>query len=414
MKWKHILGDIEVNRDFLLLLAIGGLYTLAIALSNTFVNIYLWKQTKNFLNLGMYNLAIVVLQPIAFVFAGRLAKVMDRVILLRCGVSVLALFFITVLLVGIHASHYILLIGALLGVGYGFYWLAFHLLTFEITEPETRDFFNGFLGLLVSFAGMVGPIVAGFIISRMEQWNGYTCIFILSLLLFAVAILLSFFLSHRECEGKYELKEVVKERGRNYNWRSVTRAHYFQGIREGTFIFAISVILYITTGSEMAIGQYGLISSAVSFFVYFIVTRFVKKTHRKKAILLGGILLYLSVFLIVFDVTYERLLFYAVCISIAYPILLVPLGSISFDVIGRAWRAKDLRIEYMVIRECYLNLGRICSILLFLAAVMFFPAEKSIPILLSVVGSGHFLIYFVIRNVKYEARCLSEKAMDAR
>ncbi|MEH7267514.1 MFS transporter, partial [Bacillus toyonensis] len=50
MKWKHIIGDVEVNRDLVLLLLIGGLYTLAISLSNTFVNIYLWKQTQNYVN----------------------------------------------------------------------------------------------------------------------------------------------------------------------------------------------------------------------------------------------------------------------------------------------------------------------------------------------------------------------------
>lgn len=47
-------------------------------------------------------------------------------------------------------------LGGLLGVGYGFYWLAFNVLTFEITEPNTRDLFNGLLGAMTSVAGMIG------------------------------------------------------------------------------------------------------------------------------------------------------------------------------------------------------------------------------------------------------------------
>ncbi len=93
MKWKHIIGDVEVNRDLVLLLLIGGLYTLAISLSNTFVNIYLWKQTQNYVNLGLYNLASVVLQPLTFLVGGKLAKRIDRSILLRIGVGTLAIFF---------------------------------------------------------------------------------------------------------------------------------------------------------------------------------------------------------------------------------------------------------------------------------------------------------------------------------
>lgn len=113
MKWKHIIGDVEVNRDLVLLLLIGGLYTLAISLSNTFVNIYLWKQTQNYVNLGLYNLASVVLQPLTFLIGGKLAKRIDRSILLRIGVGTLATFFIVVLVAGKSASHYILLMGAL-------------------------------------------------------------------------------------------------------------------------------------------------------------------------------------------------------------------------------------------------------------------------------------------------------------
>ncbi|MGV2911652.1 MFS transporter, partial [Bacillus safensis] len=75
---KKMFGDMDVTKDLLLLLTIGGLYALAIALSNTFVNVYLWKQSGKFTDLAIYNLAIVVLQPITFLFAGRLAKKIDR------------------------------------------------------------------------------------------------------------------------------------------------------------------------------------------------------------------------------------------------------------------------------------------------------------------------------------------------
>ncbi|MBO1579143.1 MFS transporter [Bacillus sp. XF8] len=401
MKWKHVIGDVEVNRDLVLLLVMGGLYTLAISLSNTFVNIYLWKQTQNYLNLGLYNLASVVLQPLTFLFAGKLAKRIDRAILLRIGVGTLATFFIVVLLAGTHASHYILLLGGLLGIGYGFYWLAFNLLTFEITEPETRDFFNGFLGLLTSFSGMIGPIAAGYTISRMEKWTGYTVIFFLSLTLFAVAVVISFFLSKRECEGRYEIVQVLKERKIDKNWGRITRAHFFQGLREGTFVFVISVYVYLASGSEFGLGKYSLVNSAVSFICYYFVARILKKEWRKKAILLGGIILYVVVFLVIFHVTYVKLLIYAACIAIAYPILLVPYGSMTYDVIGRARQAREWRVEYIVVRELWLNGGRICSILSFLCAVSFFSPEKSLPVLLCILGAGHLLIYFAVRNVKY-------------
>lgn len=393
MAKKFILGDVELTKDLTLLLVIGGLYSLSVALSNTFVNIYLWKQTGSYVDIALYNLSIVVLQPLTFILAGRWAKKIDRVIVLRIGVIFLSLFYLTVLIAGTRAAAYLLLLGSLLGIGYGFYWLAFNVLTFEITEPETRDFFNGFLGTLSSFGGMIGPLAAGLIITNFEKFTGYTIVFGLSLGLFALAVVLSFFLKRRPAEGKYYFKRIIEERKRNENWRLITNAHFFQGLREGVFLFVISVFVYISTGSEMALGTFGLLNSGISFIAYFLASRYIKKNFRKKAILIGGLLLYAAVLIIVWEVTYTKLLIYAAMIAVAYPLLLVPYMSTTYDVIGVGWKAAEMRIEYIVVREVYLNLGRIVSILSFIAAVTWFNEEKSIPILLLLLGAGHTLIY---------------------
>lgn len=398
-----VLGEVETTKDLLLLLYIGGLYSLSVALSNTFVNIYLWKQSGGeYWDLGIYNLAIVMFQPLTFILAGRWAKKLDRVIVLRVGVIFLALFYLVVLLSGTNASKMIFLLGALLGIGYGFYWLAYNVLTFEITEPETRDFFNGFFGIITSVGGMIGPIAAGFIITRMESFIGYTIVFGLSLSLFALAVLLSFFLKRRPANGRFGFFEIMKERKRNPNWQHITNAHFFQGFREGTFAFIISVFVYISTGSEMSLGMFGLINSSISFIAYYFVSRFVKKNQRKKAIFIGGLFLYLSIFIIIFDITYMKLLIYAAIIAIAYPTLLVPYSSITYDVIGRGWKAAEMRVEYIVVKEIFLNTGRAISILLFMISVTQFQAEKVLPILLLILGTGHFIIYFFIRKVSFQ------------
>lgn len=402
-KVRKLIGEVELTKDLSLLLVIGGLYSLSIALSNTFVNIYLWKQSGAFIDLGLYNLAVAIAQPLTFILAGRWAKKIDRVMVLRIGVIFLAAFYLTVLISGTNASKFLLLLGALLGIGYGFYWLAFNVLTFEITEPENRDFFNGFLGILTSIGGMIGPITAGFIISKMEKFTGYSVIFSISLALFSLAVFLSFFLKRRPAKGKYWLKRIFAERKNNQNWRFVTYAHFFQGLREGTFAFVISVFVFISTGSELALGTYGLVNSGIAFIAYYSVSRLVAKKHRKKAILIGGFILYAAIFLIVFNVTYLRLLMYAATIAVAYPLLLVPYLSMTYDVIGKGWKAAEMRIEYIVVRELFLNSGRVTSILSFIVAILFFNEKKAIPILLLILGAGHTCIYFFIRRINIDS-----------
>lgn len=397
---EKLIGKVDINKDLVLLLVVGGLYFLSIALSNTFVNVYLWKQSGQFEDIALYNLGIVILQVLTFILAGRWAKSVDRVIVLRLGVSFLAIFYLTVLFMGDQANEFLFFLGGLLGIGFGFYWLAFNVLTFEITEPDTRDFFNGFLGLLSSLAGMVGPIFSGWVITSMEEFTGYKFIFTFSLVLFAAAVVLSFFLKRRSAKGDFSFTRIIRERKNSKNWHSILKAHFFQGLREGTFAFVIVVWVFITTNSELALGTFGLVQSAVSFIAYYLATRLIKQRYRKKAILIGGIVLYLALGLILFQLSFPLLIAYGIVAALAYPLLLVPFSSLTYDVIGKSWKAAEMRIEYIVVREIYYNAGRIVSITTFLAFVVYMDDPKTISYLLAVLGVGHFLIYFCIRSVR--------------
>ncbi len=77
------------------------------------------------------------------------------------------------------------------------------------------------------------------------------------------------------------LSKVFGERHSNMNWRRITNAHFFQGLREGIFVFLISVFVFIETNSELALGTFGLVNSAVSFFAYYFASRLIKKRREK-------------------------------------------------------------------------------------------------------------------------------------
>lgn len=399
---KKVLGDVHVTKDLALLLIIGGLYNLSVALSNTFVNVYLWKQSQSFFELGIYNITTVIVQPLVFIFAGKLVKVIDRVFILKLGVIFLALFYMAVLYTGEQASEHIIILGSILGIGYGFFWLAYNLLTFEITDPENRDFFNGFSGIMTSIGGMVGPFLAGYIITHTVGNKGYSFIFTVSMFFFGVAVILSFFFSRRHAHGTYHFWRIIQERKKNENWRRITTAHICQGLREGTFLFVISVFLFISTGSESALGTFGLLNSGIGLFTYYAASRFIKKEYRNQAILIGAVGLLISIFLVIWDVTYIKLLIYGVSIAIFYPMLLVPYYSLTYDVIGQSWKAAEMRVEYIVVREVFLNIGRIISIFFFLICISLFDINVILPYVLLILGCAYVLLYFFVKGIVLE------------
>lgn len=400
--WHFLKASIQknnVSKDLILLLLIGGLYSLAIFLSNTFVNVYLWKQSNDFYTIATYNVAIVLFQMFTFILAGRLAKQVDRIIVLRLGVIFLAVFFITVLLTGAVASTYSFLLGGLLGIGYGFYWLAFNVLTFEITEPETRDLFNGFLGGLESFAGMIGPFIAGIIISNMFENIGYIVIFSISLSLFLIAIVCSFFLKRRGATNTYHLQYVWREIQQNKNWLYILSANFFQGLRDGIFVFAISILIFIITNDEFSLGMFNVLICFSSVIFYIIITKLVGTKRRNQTIMIGSTLLSLAIFIFIFQPTYTAFLCYAVVIGIAYPMINVPFNSMTYDVIGLSTEAANLRIEYIVVLEVISNLGRLCSIVLFMIGLLLTSSLLYVYIFLACFSQAYFFIYYFARKV---------------
>src|SRR5699024_6901360 len=151
---------------------------------------------------------------------------------------------------------------------------------------------------------------------------------------------------------------IIKERTYNKNWNRILYAHLFQGLREGIFAFVITIWVFLITQSEFALGTFNLVLSGMSVVFYFIATAIIKSSARKQAILIGGLVVYFSIYIITFDINYMLLIIYAILIGAAYPILNVPYASLTYDVIGKGWKAKDLRIEYIVVRELFVNAGR--------------------------------------------------------
>lgn len=76
--------------------------------------------------------------------------------------------------------------------------------------------------MLTSFAGMTGPLTAGFIITKRTGYEGYFFIFALSLTLFLLAVILTIWLGKRHAKGNFNIKHVLNERKRNKDWRKVT------------------------------------------------------------------------------------------------------------------------------------------------------------------------------------------------
>ncbi|CAG7613995.1 hypothetical protein PAESOLCIP111_01666 [Paenibacillus solanacearum] len=383
-----------------LLLAVNGLFAAANALSGTFVNVYLWKASRDFTLIGWFTLVHHLTMAITFWLAGKWVKEHNKMNCLRIGVAVSALFYLLVLWFGARAVDYFVLLGVVQGMSAGLFWLAFNVVYFEVTDPDSRDRFNGWAGLLGSCAGMIAPWISGFLIVRMPAATGYRFIFTISLVVFVIGVVVSFFLKKRKTAGEYEWLLTWRcLRQKDTAWRTVGLALMAQGFREGVFGFMIGLLVYVHTGSEMSLGNFALITSAVALLSFMVAGRLLKPRYRKVAMLIGVVMLVLIILPFFWKVNFATLLLFGIGAALFYPLYGIPMTSTVFDLIGGDKESAKRREEYIVMRELALNAGRLLGTALFITVLSFTKAPAAIHWLMLIIGSSPLAAWYWMRKV---------------
>ena len=391
---KHIGG----GGKFLLLL--HGLLTLGIGLSNIFVNIYLWRISKDLQVLALFNLFLFSVVPVTFIFAGWLARNYDRLWCMRIGVVIHALFYLIILLLKRDTVHYVIFLGMFKGLGVGFYHLAEHILAFDLTKDDNRDFFNGINGFISAFFGMVAPFISGLVIQKMPELSGYMLIFGISVGLFVAVEILSFFIHPRFCPGKYCLLKVFKNP--DPNWRRILGIIGFYGFRTGIFSFLTALLVFLASENEFVLGSYSLLTGGLVLVSSFGLAYFCNPEKRKYFIHFSSIMLVVALAVLYWRSDWVGVLVFGILTGLFDPFFDIPFESLSFKVIENDTIDEDRRIEFIVARELPLNLGRVLSIILF---YLLMGSSLSLPRLrfyLALLVPAPIIISLLLRGINFK------------
>ena len=376
-----------LNRQAVLLLVVQALFGVANVLSGTFVPVYLWKASQSYMLIGWYTLGQYVMSGLTFWVAGKWVKEHNKMNSLRIGIVLSGVFYCTVLLLGQQAKSYYVPLGILHGMALGFFWLAFNVVYFEVTDPDNRDRYNGWAGLLGSAAGIVAPWVSGLLITSMQGEKGYRLIFTLSLVIFSISVILSFWLKKRHGQGIYNWKHGLQQLMQKGNpWRRMFPAIAAQGVREGVFMFLVGLTVYVATKNESKLGTFSLITSLVALISFWFVGKMLKKRNRKLVMLIGVIMISVVILPLFWKVTYATLIMFGIGTSLFMPLYIIPMTSRVFDLIGQSEESAREREEFIVLREIALVTGRVIGLTSYLIVLPQNHSTVAITWLLFAVG----------------------------
>ncbi|MBL0388459.1 MFS transporter [Tumebacillus sp. ITR2] len=392
------------------LLAVNALFAGASALSNTFLNIYLWKLVQGLEQIALYNFLIFLFTALGYGGAGWLAKRTDRLYTLRLGVSFLAVFYVLILILGPRVAQNYAWLGCLQGAGAGFYWLSMQVLVFEVTEPETRDSFNGANGFLFAVASGVAPLLAGKLLTAMPD-RGYHILFMISLALFLASVLCTWRLEHRSSPPEYNLRLGYNPPSYGPMWRRKLLISFFLGFREGVLVFLPFLLVFLVTKNELTASRYLLMTSVASLIAYYIVKRFLTFERRLLFVTVSALMLALSVLLLLWHVNTFSLFVFGLLNSLFSPLLLIPYSCFSYDMMGKLPDAVHRKVEYLVIREVAINSGRCLALGVLIACEFWLPNVLSNRIAFLIVGLSPLvgLLYFRRSSKEFISTFLKSK-----
>ncbi|SDW78047.1 MFS transporter [Paenibacillus sp. CF384] len=403
MRWNAMKGspvpkERELGREALVALIIHGCFQFGASMSGLFLNLYLWRLTHDLAVNGFYNMIVFLFTPIAFALGGWITKRKDRMVTYRIGILLIAIFYLLVVIAQENVATWYVLFAIFHGMAAGLYWTGYLVLMYDVSTENNRVRFLAINMVVFNLAGLLGPALAGFIIQFNEGLRGYIITFMLAFIMFLVASIISFRIPMMATHHRvYHLNLMGLVMRKNAQWVKGLLAFFVLGLFQGIMLFLPNILLYQTIGREDFVGYLGVCFSALTVATGYIISRKAKKEQVRKHVLYSTSGILLGAAFLLYDVSAWTVVFYMVAFSICNPLAVNTLTSYYYRLIGKLPLKGQLKVESVVMREVFLNAGRIISITLLL-----FVSKDLESIWLPVVVAGtaamQYLMFWLMKD----------------
>lgn len=357
------------------------LYGATSVLGGLFVNIFLWKQSHNFLVLIKYNLITYIITLAVFFLIGFVLYRIHLRLLMQLGLFVLVLQYLLLIIFQENASQIVWYLGLLNGLGGGLYWAGHNIFEYLLTSDDNRDIYFGLktsLGYLIS---VIFPVLGGFLIVQnwisflpQNPFANYYILFSIVVFIFIVCILYIFRLP-RLLPPQIDGSHLFVAR-RSPVWRLISIREFFEGLKSGSVGLIAGILAFtVLNNSELNLGIvtsfFALLSAVVSFLVGGILMTVKGNRDRLAFGFVGASLMAIARVLYITFFNIFGIIASSIIKVFAQPFFGVGLAPTFYYAIDQSPKHKEEFFEYMIAREMPLALGKILSILTFFLLLKF-------------------------------------------
>lgn len=356
---------------------------------------------RNIVPLGIYKLvAIIAIYSVIFL-TRNFSKSKNRANLMRIGIVLDFVYFLTIILLKDKVVNYIYLVGLLYGLEEGFYYSVYNILESDGITNEERAKFAGTYTAIESILSIIFPLIFGSLISATGFLKSLIVVFIIVI----VRIILSFIYKDNNVpkSNKTNMKKYFELTNKDKRFKQMYKVEFLNGIvySEAAFSYIVTIYIIKVFSDSFSLGVFTSIFSVITFIIGILFAKFINKKYYSSAIKISMVFTIISLFLMIFRCNAVTIILFNLFQTISKKLKNLITGNNQANLSNYSKIAKEYKTEYWLANETSLVIGRIISSSVF---ILLAYIDTTIMIILYAL----FLILFATNSIKLQKIILEE------
>ncbi|UKS24575.1 MFS transporter [Paenibacillus sp. HWE-109] len=354
----------QLSPEAVISLIIHSTFQFGASMSGVFLNLYLWRLTHSVVVNGTYSMIVYILTPIGFALGGWMIKKKDRMVSYRLGIMLVGLFYLSVIIAQERLVEYYVFFAIFNGLAAAFYWVGYLTLMYDVSTEQNRIRYLAFNMIFFTLATLAGPALAGFIIRLKDGLSGYTIVFGIAFVMFLLAAMISLKIKassghHRVYYLKLTGLIMKKERA----WLKALLGFFGIGLLQGTMLFLPNILLFKVMPREDIVGYLGVLYSSLSIVTGIFISKYANAGKARFYLLISTAGYLVGVSLLLGSINVWSVVGFMILYSIFSPLQGNTMTGYYYGLIAKLPLKGELKVESVVVREFFLNVGRVISII---------------------------------------------------
>ncbi len=335
---------------------------------NTFLAAYFYKITQqNIFYLSLYNMIGWFVATIGAFWTADFIKRKNKMNVYRFGTLIQIVYIFIIILMKEKIVNYVWLIGIIYGISVATIGFPFNMIKSEQISNQERSRYLGYEVVATESVSLIVPILLGAYITAYSYEVTAGLILVFAIL----KLILSFFIQNKNVQtSQINLRKMWQIFVKDENLKKLYLVEFLKGFnRYGVMSLVVSLLMIYQTENDLELGSWTSLFSLFTIISMYLFGKYYHEAQKRKMLEVSAIVTIASFIYIAFSVNLVSVVAYNIAYAVFMNIILNITEKDLFDYANREPFAKELNTEYFVLRELFLNIGRIVGYSILLVAV---------------------------------------------